>query len=247
MKLESIVVCVDYGDFLSFSLPLNKQHFDNIIVVTASHDKRTQKICEWHHVHCVISDSCYADGASFNKGNMINEGLKRLKYNDWVAHIDADIVLTSQFRNLFQNIDLDKDSIYSMDRLMVPDFESWIKFFMNPIVQNESNIYLHCRPFPMGVRLSKLEYGGWICLGYLQIWHTSKKLLYPTEHTTAARGDLAHSLVFPRSKRVLLGETYCLHLDSGPVGMGANWNGRTTKEFCPYQLDPVGFCNEDGE
>ncbi len=90
MKLEAVVVCVNYSDFLAWTLPNNKTFFDNMVVVTSSKDLRTQKLCEFWHVKCVVSDVCYESGAEFDKGKMINVGLKALDGVGWVVHLDAD-------------------------------------------------------------------------------------------------------------------------------------------------------------
>jgi hypothetical protein len=50
--MKAIMVCVDYGDLLSLTLPYNKHHFEQMLVVTAPRDRETQNICE---VYCAIS------------------------------------------------------------------------------------------------------------------------------------------------------------------------------------------------
>lgn len=63
MKLECVVVCVDYSDFLNWTLPFNRQLFDKMIVVTAPHDTRTQQICEKWYVECLVTDVFYEENA----------------------------------------------------------------------------------------------------------------------------------------------------------------------------------------
>jgi hypothetical protein len=56
-KLEAVIVCDQYSDFLRCTLPHNKTLFDRIVVVTSPEDRATQKICEFYHVECVKTDA----------------------------------------------------------------------------------------------------------------------------------------------------------------------------------------------
>lgn len=243
MRIECVVVCVSYSDFLCWTLPTTKQHFDRMVVVTTPADKATQKLCEYWHVQCLQTDEFYADGSAFNKGRGINVGLKALDGDGWVVHMDADIFLPPQFRYILEPMELDEDGLYHMDRLMCDDFLDWLRFYTCPVIQNENNIYVHLRPFEVGVRLAKREYGSWLPLGYFQMWNQAKKrLAYPTQHTDAARSDLQFSLNFSRSHRHMLAEMLAIHLETkAPQDntMGANWFGRRTPPFGAGVLYPV--------
>lgn len=242
MKLECVTVSVGYSDFLAWTLPTNRSNFDKMVVVTHPDDKRTRDLCEYWHVKCVLSEVCYEDGADFNKGKMINEGLKALDGDGWVAHLDADIFLPPMFRVIFEGLELDEDGLYHIDRMMCDSFEDWVKFYCAPVVQNEADIYVHTRPFPMGVRLAKASYGGWLPLGFTQIWNQGKrKLTYPTEHTDAARTDLQFTLKFSRKHRHMLAEILAIHLETKNKDgkMGANWKGRRTPAFGPVEVEQV--------
>src|SRR5579859_7461706 len=92
-KMEAVVVCDQYSDFLRVTLPANKHLFDRIVVVTSAEDKATQRICEFNHVQCVRTDSLNSRWGKFCKGAGINEGLGKLDSDGWVVHLDADIWL----------------------------------------------------------------------------------------------------------------------------------------------------------
>ena len=88
-KMEAVVVCDHYSDFLRCTLPANKHLFDRIVVVTSAEDRDTQRICEFHHVECVRTDALNARWNKFCKGAGINEGLARLDRDAWVVHLDC--------------------------------------------------------------------------------------------------------------------------------------------------------------
>jgi len=232
MFIECITICVNDSDFLAWTLPTNKSMFDNMIVVTTHEDILTQKLCEHWHVNCVKTNVCYDNTACFNKAKMINIGLSNLTNKGWIVHIDADIFLTPKFRAIIENLknDLDESFIYSIDRMNCKSFKEWIKFWVEPEIINENNIFVHARPFEMATRLARFD-GGWSPIGYFQMWHSSKNKKYPEEHNTAARTDLQFGESWPRKQRALIPELYCIHLETNFDKMGANWNGRTTPKF----------------
>ena len=45
-KIEGIIICVNYSDFLDITLDQNLKHFDQIIVVTDEKDIGTHEICK---------------------------------------------------------------------------------------------------------------------------------------------------------------------------------------------------------
>ena len=57
MKIECVTTCVGYGDILAHSLPMNKGHFDSMLVITAPEDKQTQKVCDYYRVPYLSTDS----------------------------------------------------------------------------------------------------------------------------------------------------------------------------------------------
>jgi hypothetical protein len=238
MYLEGIIVCVNYSDFLAHTLPHNRTHFDNLLVVTDTKDDKTKWLCEFYNIRCLQTDIFYENGEKFNKGAAINEGLKHLSRKGWVLHIDSDIYLPPKTRSILNNLKLDETKIYGADRLMCPDYNSWIKFLDNPPKIQEGWVYIHLTSFPVGVRLA--EYAninaGWEPLGYFQLWHpnTSGVHGYPDKHGFADRTDVLQAKKWSREKRELLPEIIVIHIDSEglEVGeMGKNWRGRKTKIF----------------
>ena len=111
-KLSSVCVCVDFWDKLKITLPLNKRHFDETIVVTSIKDVRTKAICKKHNVKCIVTDSFFENGAKFNKANGINKALAAVSLNDWVCIWDADTLLPENFRETVNRYCRDVEAIY---------------------------------------------------------------------------------------------------------------------------------------
>jgi len=262
MKLECVVVCINYSDFLKVTLPANKFYFDQIVVVTDTKDIDTKKVCEFYNVKCIQTDIFYRDGTGKpNKALGINEGLKHLSKKGWVLQMDADIWLPPLTREILQEYPLEEDSIYGIDRMMCNSYEDWIDFIYNtdkPI--HEGWIYLHLHHFPIGQRITQYHGEGYMPIGFFQLWHPqgSNVFTYPEEHAAFDRTDVLHLKQFPRVKRRFIPELVCVHLASEDHAMGQNWQGRTTSSFLPIaqkktliqsktEIQPNNIENTDSE
>ena len=114
--IEAFTVCVNYNDFLDIILPLNKKHFDKWLIVTTPEDIITKQICQKHNVQFVECNRMYENGDKFNKGKALNDVLHYLTKQDWLLHIDADIILPGNFRETIDNLDLDPEFLYGSKR-----------------------------------------------------------------------------------------------------------------------------------
>ena len=231
--LEGVIVCDRYDDFLRYTVKENKFLFDRLVVVTSYEDAATRRVCEFFHVECIPTDELETRKGRFCKGAGINVGLAALTKRDWVVHLDADIWLPPQTRNLLVGGDLDKHSIYGIDRFIVRGLDAWQGFLEAPVMklQHEDYTWVHLEAFPIGTRVC--AYGGYMPLGFFQMWNpgVSGITTYPSEHTTAARGDVAFATQWPRARRGFLPEVVGYHLESLDAAKGANWDGRTTARF----------------
>jgi hypothetical protein len=241
MKIEAVMVCVNYSDFLAHTLPSTKGQFNKMVVVTDHNDVDTKKLCEYYNVECVQTDVFYENGDVFNKGKGINAGLEQLDLDGWVVHLDADIYLPPQTGSILQTIPLCEDKIYGADRLMCPGYNEWQEYINSPQPIQDSWVFVHLTSFPVGVRLAeyKTRGGGYEPIGYFQLWHpsTSGVHRYPTQHGYADRTDVLHCKNWDRQHRELLPEIVVIHLESQP-GIGLNWRGRTTPAFGPRPVAP---------
>lgn len=242
MKLEAIIICRDYSDFLEHTLPENLQHFDDVVVVTHPDDKQTQKVCSRNSVDCVQTHLFTERGHSLNKGAAINVGIDHLQRRDWLLHIDADIVLPHSFRRMLDKHQLNRKNIYGSDRLNVYGYEAWLKiknklvphyqdkWFIDPGFSHAEALPENCR---LGARVVHMEYG-WIPIGFFQLWHSSQPHRYNYKRGAAAGTDVMFPVNWAREDRILLPEVVCYHLDSEKAHrIGTNWKGRKSKKFGP--------------
>jgi hypothetical protein len=234
-KIECVVVCDKYHDFLTHTLPVNKFHFNRMVVVTSAEDKATQKICEVNHVQCVKTDKLRSRWGEFCKGAGINEGMSHLEMDGWTVHMDADIMLPPQTRGLLEKADLDPTMIYGIDRFMIEGYQEFDDFRAEPPLQHENNTYIHTGAFRIGTRVMQDVGNGWVPIGFFQLWHPkgSGVSKYPEGHTNAGREDLLFGEKWPRSYRAMIPEIIGYHLESDESGFGSNWNGRKTPPFRP--------------
>lgn len=210
---KSIVVCVDFDDLLSITLPRNKRHFEKVVVITTKEDKRTQYVAAVHHCECLITDAFTRHGATFNKGLAIEEGLSYAGRTGWLCIWDCDIVLPE----IASMTNLSKDCLYGAQRRILQD----------------------PREFRDGVDWSALPCPtkSWECAGYFQLFYTPSPSLiewpwYGTRWKHAGGGDSDFQLRYPRDKWKHV-PFDVLHL--GPEGtadldtrIGQNWLGRVT-------------------
>ncbi len=223
-RLEGLLVCVRYGDYLSWSLPGNLPHFDRLVVVTSPDDTLSQSIAKQHGATVVLSDSYLPEGAVFNKGKLLNEGFEALKLDAWVLVFDSDILLPAGLRHRLQQRFLHPDCLYYSIRLDAPnhDTEYWLTAF-------ESNPALRATlPFnrPGANRMP------W---GYFQLFHArecppseSGEPLYSERFPNAGDVDYEFQARWPSERKILLPEAV-VHLPHGAEGI--NWTGRASRRL----------------
>ena len=232
MFIEAVIVCSGYADFLGHTLPRNLGHFDHVTVVTSHDDGETRKLCAKYSVECRPTDLLSWRGETFAKGRAIDLGLSYLLRKDWVVHLDADIVLPPNTRRTLENLPLDPESIYGIDRVNCPNYEAWQAYASGETHQNYWHWLMTPPPFPLGARLVRSEHN-FVPIGFFQLWHGKHDRRYPIRQPSAEHTDFLHAMQWPADKRRLIPELIGVHLESGPARMGANWSGRRTPPFGP--------------
>lgn len=237
-RLEVVVVCRDYADFLAQTLPFNIAHVDRLVVVTSHDDTATKSVCQKWSVECVVTDAFTEKGDAFNKGSAVNIGIQSLRQRGWILQLDADIVLPSTFRNMLDKSALHRDCIYGCERANVNGWEKW-EHLKRCHYHEEPQFgynYLVTTPaeYPIGANLIHKQ-RGYCPIGFFQLWHSSfmhkHDLRYPETEGSAENMDVQWALRWPRSQRLLLPTVRVFHLESQVAAMGINWKGRKSKPF----------------
>src|SRR5262249_29533331 len=198
-------------------------------------------------LRCVLSEE-HRRGGPFNKARLVQRAINQIGAHDWVLHLDADVVLPGQFRDLLDWAHLDERCIYGVDRCDIVGWEAWTKLKADQGGWDNHSYESGLRfasGHPVGTRwVSKLH--GYVPIGFFQLFHGSALIdrgihlrQYPYHHGTAARTDVQFALQWDRRLRQLLPEVIVLHLESEPAALGANWSGRTTRPFGPAGQLPV--------
>jgi hypothetical protein len=182
MKLEAVTVSVDYSRWLR-KVVSNKDKFDRWIIATHESDRDTIRVCEDNGLEYVLSERVF-DDAWFAKGRAINDALKVVDGDGWLANIDADIKLPDNFRHIAETNSTNKDAVYG-------------------IIRNDENGARMNTPFQRRVtRLSDRKVvdvkrlGAFVSIGYFQMWHSSKRRWYEEHSKTGADDDLTFAMSF---------------------------------------------------
>jgi len=239
MKIEAVIVCDGYADFLAETLPRNLPLFDRALVVTGFDDAATIRLCHDLSVQCVETD---VHKQGFAKGRAIDLGLSFCRRDDWVLHLDADLYLPPMARHWIEIARPDPACIYGCDRADCIGWETWQEFIQGHPKWRTGHQYhnLVSHPaiddykLPLGHRLALADHGGYVPIGFFQLFHGSHNRRYPRVQSDGAEHtDVLFSLQWPTHNRRLLPEIIAVHLMSEDAGLGANWKGRTTRHFGP--------------
>jgi hypothetical protein len=234
MFIEAVVTCVGYGDILAHTLPMNKGLFDRLLVITAPEDKRTQRVCDYWRVPYLATDCFESRWSQFFKGKGINEGIGKLQKCDWLVQMDADIALPPNTREALERMKLNPAFIYGLDRVECRSYLDWARFLDEPepnIAGNGFFIHTTHSPFQWATRVKFDHEGGYLPIGFFQLWHSSVRTEYIEGHCDAGREDSHFAIQWPRDQRHLLPEIIAYHLESEAGEMTVNWKGRKTKPF----------------
>jgi len=225
--MKAIITCVNYDDYLSLTLPKNKEFFSETIVVTSENDFATHEICKKYDVSLIMTNKFFEKGAVFNKGKAINVGLESLDSQNWVCHLDADIILPENFKNI-DTKQLNKNYIYGCARKMCPSKDAWEEF--NKTGNCKEWLKLKAKYFKVGMTTIK----HFVPIGYFQLFHMQANCLtippfYPECSNNAAESDVMFSLKFEKHKYL---DMEVIHLPVvGDIQEGINWNGRQSPRF----------------
>ncbi len=158
-NIELILACVNRSEYLDITLPLNKDKFNNITIVTDLNDNKTKDICNKYNVKCHQTNSFYEYGAKFNRGAAFNEVLNKINPTDWICFTDVDILFPDNFRDIVDKENLNKNTLYGGSRAFIKKYSEWIK-----IKDNKEEL----------LKLEQVEGFG---VGFMQIWNINSNKL----------------------------------------------------------------------
>lgn len=204
--MRAILVCVDYADLLALTLPWNRHHFKEVMVVTSLADEPSILVAQQHGAKVYATDSFYSDGATFNKWRALEEGLDSFGREGWLCIMDADVLWPKKLPEDFQPV---AGNLYTPRRRMFTDLTKPLPAeFDWPI-------------FPL--HRQEREFAG-----YSQIFHASDPVLghapwHETNWRHAGGADSFFQAKWPERNKVRP-SWEVLHLGEA----GQNWCGRAT-------------------
>jgi aminoglycoside phosphotransferase (APT) family kinase protein len=217
------IACVNYADFLRYTLPQTLRHFANVTVITAKADQETIRLAKSIGVRVFLSDFWFREGAAFNKSAALNQWLSSQPLG-WTLILDADIFLPDSFQLNFS--ELNPGCLYSIPRRMCEREWDWV------CPTNQRPEYpLAIPPVRNGMVWRRPTSQPAALSGYFHLWNrgTTDRAFFPAS-LTAANYDVDFALRFPEQERHYLpGDV--IHL--GPPKQ--NWSGRIS---APWTLSP---------
>ena len=228
MRLQTAITCVNYDDFLAWTLPRNLPYLESVTVVTSPYDPATISLAKRLGVPLFITEA-FHEGGSFNKALALNQWVAHasaFEPESWLLTLDADILL---FGPVADSLDaLDPRGLYSVRRRMCADFSSFADLLSGSRVL--SDFPLDVVPFRDGKLWGTIDAQNPAALaGYFQMWcpgaSIGLKRFPPTG--TAEAYDLLFGLSFPETARSYLAMHEALHI--GPPEV--NWAGRRSSRW----------------
>ena len=115
--MRAILVSVDYWDLLKLTLPYNRHHFTDVMIVTSLKDEKTKEVAKKYDAQVHETNSFYENGATFNKWKALEEGLDKFGRHGILCIMDADIVWPYKI----PPEEYQFGKIYTPNRLICPD------------------------------------------------------------------------------------------------------------------------------
>ncbi len=111
-------VCINYEDYLTATVDMNKTLAESWTVITEEEDK-VVSLCRHQGLREVYSNRVHAHGSKFNLGALRNDlyaSIAEIDPDCWILSLDADCRLPDNFREILDQIELDKTCIYGAKR-----------------------------------------------------------------------------------------------------------------------------------
>lgn len=206
--LRAIIVCVNYWDFLQITLPFNRHHFSEVMIVTDFKDHKTVDIANDNDCRVHKTDAFYYKGSSFAKWRALEEAFDVYGRYGWLVNMDSDVLWPPTLPDDFT---LEVGKLYTPLRHMFKDMNKPIP--KDPKEWPQYQIHRNIREWA----------------GYSQIFHADDPHLptpppwFDVSWKHAGGADSFFQRMWePHNK--IRPSWNCLHI--GPDG--SNWSGRAS-------------------
>jgi hypothetical protein len=154
---KAVMVCVDFSDVLSVTLPFNRSQFESILVVTHPDDKKTISVANQFGADVLLTTVFYEKGAVFNKFHAIELGLERNGRSGSLAILDCDVLFPRNMRPWIKRL----GCLYTPRRRMFPTIPQSVDLIPEERKWRQYKYRMPREPFD----------------GYCQIFHASDPIL----------------------------------------------------------------------
>lgn len=233
-KVNCIITCVNYSDFLSITLPENIKTINNILVLTVPNDIKTINICKKYNVNYIATDIFYQKQKNTN---ILKSIIRKLCCYHCVCQGHCQYKCFKNRNTVFQ-----KSKAINLGIRSFPE-NSWILLLdADIIVPNkfkDTNLSILDKNTLYGTsriiyksqhdwllkKNSKFDF--WKFMGFFQLFNTEsanfhkKYFGYNEKYNYANGGDYYFSKKWPIKKLL---DFYVVHLGE----TGENWEGRIT-------------------
>jgi hypothetical protein len=207
-----VMVSIGYHDKLEASLPYSVKTADHVVVVTEPQDTRTQEICAKHGAVVVLSGRKIFDGAIFNKGALLNDGVEfavKEYGSKWILLTDSDVIYPELVRNQIVGKIYNPGTLYFAERIDIP-IERVHAAVRNLSREHQTDAHSNRKAW-----------------GYFQLFNVNASVLrgrkpYSEEYLSAGYVDKEFLQLWPKDRRYFTGIRVA-HIFHG--SRGANWHG----------------------
>jgi predicted glycosyltransferase involved in capsule biosynthesis len=99
----ALTICINYSDYLANTLAYNRQYFTEYYIVTDKTDLNTIQLAKDNSCKLLYYHIKHLGDAAFNKSGLLYHVQKKIHQtypDNWIAIIDADILLSNKFKYL---------------------------------------------------------------------------------------------------------------------------------------------------
>tara|TARA_R110000803_G_C11989495_1_gene321982 strand:- start:38096 stop:38803 length:708 start_codon:yes stop_codon:yes gene_type:complete len=192
--LQGVVPCVGFSKTLPACLESFTLVCDRVVVVTADWDTDTQSIAKNYGAEVVITDRWQHPLTDFDKGTVLNDGIRTLEMKHWLLCTDADCIVHPGTRKYLQENDFDIELMYGTDIIVCPGHDMFDR--------HTSKLNWTNKPFPASWRSLRKKHP----VGPFQLFHPHSDIvarngLYPTG---MGKGEDRHLWVRWKRKNLMI-------------------------------------------